>query len=180
MPLTSALTARRRLLGKALGLSVVAATANLAGCGWHLRGEANIPFKTIHIAFAPSSTLGNELKRSLRTSSKIKVVDTPQEAEAILTPSGEARSKIVLSVDAAARAREYRLQLVVAIRVHDLKGNEFLPGESIILTRDVSFNEGQVLAKEYEDALLYRDMQTDMVQQILRRLGAIDRSRVVN
>jgi len=30
-----------------------------------------------------------------------------------------------------------------------------------------------VLAKESEEALLYRDMQSDLVQQILRRLAAI-------
>ncbi|MFN0162016.1 MAG: LPS assembly lipoprotein LptE, partial [Burkholderiales bacterium] len=34
------------------------------------------------------------------------------------------------------------------------------------------FNDTQVLAKESEEALLYRDMQTDMVQQVLRRLAA--------
>ena len=44
-------------------------------------------------------------------------------------------------------------------------------GEREQLTRDISFND-QVLAKEAEEVLLYRDMQTDMVQQIVRRLSA--------
>ena len=37
----------------------------------------------------------------------------------------------------------------------------------------MAFNETQVLAKESEEALLYRDMQADLVQQIMRRLAAI-------
>ena len=48
----------------------------------------------------------------------------------------------------------------------------FLPTSEILLTRDMSFNDAQVIAKEAEEAVLYRDMQTDMVQQIMRRLVA--------
>jgi LPS-assembly lipoprotein len=48
----------------------------------------------------------------------------------------------------------------------------FLPTSEILLTRDMAYNDAQVLAKENEEALLYRDMQTDMVQQIMRRLAA--------
>ena len=40
-------------------------------------------------------------------------------------------------------------------------------------TRDVSYNETQALAKEAEEALLMRNMQSDMVQQLLRRLAAV-------
>ena len=36
-----------------------------------------------------------------------------------------------------------------------------------------SFNEDATLAKEAEEGLLFRDMQSDMVQQILRRLSLI-------
>jgi hypothetical protein len=37
----------------------------------------------------------------------------------------------------------------------------------------MAFDETQVLAKESEEALLYRDMQADLVQQIMRRLAAV-------
>ena len=43
------------------------------------------------------------------------------------------------------------------------------------LTRDVTFNDTEILAKEQEEQLLFRDMQTDMVQQIMRRLAAAKR-----
>ena len=39
--------------------------------------------------------------------------------------------------------------------------------------RDISINDSQVLAKQSEESLLYRDMQTDLVQQLLRRIAAV-------
>jgi LPS-assembly lipoprotein len=68
---------------------------------------------------------------------------------------------------------EYRLRYRVGFRVTDSAGTQvFLPTSEILLTRDMSYNDQQVIAKENEEALLYRDMQTDMVQQIMRRLVA--------
>ena len=68
--------------------------------------------------------------------------------------------------------REYRLRYVVRYRVHDQKGHDLVPSTTLKQVRDVTFNDSAVLAKEAEDQLLYRDMQTDMVQQILRQLAA--------
>jgi LPS-assembly lipoprotein len=43
----------------------------------------------------------------------------------------------------------------------------------IRLERTVSFSEATLLSKEPEKVMLWRDMQTDAVQQIVRRLAAI-------
>jgi LPS-assembly lipoprotein len=45
------------------------------------------------------------------------------------------------------------------------------------LTRDVTYNDTDVLAKENEEQLLYRDMQADMVQQLMRRLSAAQKPK---
>jgi LPS-assembly lipoprotein len=68
--------------------------------------------------------------------------------------------------------REYQLRYRVGFRVHDGKGGDYVPQTTIQLTRDIAFNDSAILAKEAEEGLLYRDMQTDMVQQIMRRLAA--------
>ena len=44
---------------------------------------------------------------------------------------------------------------------------------TISLKRNLSFKENEVLAKEAEEALLYRDMQSELVQQIMRRLAVV-------
>ena len=67
---------------------------------------------------------------------------------------------------------EYQLRYRVGFRVTDPKGQVYVPTSEILLTRDIAFNDAQVLSKESEESLLYRDMQSDMVQQILRRLVA--------
>jgi LPS-assembly lipoprotein len=46
------------------------------------------------------------------------------------------------------------------------------PNANITIYRDISFNDTQVLSKESEEALLWREMQSDMVQQLIRRLAA--------
>ena len=69
-------------------------------------------------------------------------------------------------------ARRSQLRYRVGFRVTDPKGQVYVPTSEILLTRDIAFNDAQVLSKESEESLLYRDMQSDMVQQILRRLVA--------
>ena len=39
--------------------------------------------------------------------------------------------------------------------------------------RDLSFLESAALSKEIEETMMYRDMQIDIVQQILRRLASV-------
>jgi len=144
---------------------------SLAGCGFHLRGTADVPFKTIHIRNAKTG-LALELKRNIEAGTRAKVVDEPKGADAILELSNEARTKVILSLTGAGRVREYRLGYAVTFRVHDGKGGEFVPPTLFELTRDMTYSDAEILAKESEERLLIRDMQTDMVQQVLRRLGA--------
>lgn len=150
---------------------VVLALIVLAGCGFRLRGSADVPFDTLYIPNAVSG-IALDLKRSIQAATDAKVVDEPKAAEALLQFTHEAREREILSLTAAGRVREYRLRYRVGFRVHDGKGNDFVPPSSLELTREISFNDAQVLAKEAEEELLFRDMQNDMVQQILRRLAA--------
>jgi LPS-assembly lipoprotein len=141
----------------------------VAGCGFKLRGEATLPFKTI--AVTPQSALGVSVSRNIVAGTNAKVVDRPQEAEAILLITGETRDKVILSLNSDGRVREYTLRYRVTYRVIDGKGSDFVPASEILLRRDITFND-QVLAKESEEALLYNDMQRDAVSQIIRRLSA--------
>jgi LPS-assembly lipoprotein len=145
----------------------------LASCGFKLRGAQQLPFETIYLGFGPNSSLGAELARNIRAGTSTKVVEDRAQAQAVLDVLGEARERDVLSVSAQGRAREFQLRLRLQFRLHDGKGREFIAPTQIAVQRDISFNEAQVLAKESEEALLYRDMQTDVVQQLLRRLAAV-------
>jgi LPS-assembly lipoprotein len=154
----------------------VVATVVASGCGFQLRGsngEGLLPFKTIYPGFAETSSLGAELKRYIRASGDTAVVENPKQAQVILDILSETRDKAVLSLNSQGRVREYTLYYRLNFRARDDKNKVLIPPTGIVLKRDISFNESQVIAKEGEEELLYRDMQSDMVQQLLRRLGTI-------
>ena len=154
----------------------LASTMALSACGFKLRGSIlgeNLPFKSLYISIPESSSLGAELRRNIRGSGEVTLTDTPEEADATLNITGESRTRQILSLNSQGRVREYVLNYRATISVRDNKKVELLAPTQIALKRDISYNEEFVLAKEAEEALLYRDMQSDLVQQILRRLAAI-------
>lgn len=156
---------RRRLVAL---LAIVALTA--AGCGFKLRGLQTYPFDTISVPGV--SALSVELQRTIAASSeRTKLVAKPSAAEAVVSILGEQQEKVILSLNTQGQVREYQLRYRVQFSVSGQKGINYVPPTSIVLTRDITFNN-QVLAKESEEAQLYREMRSDMVQQIVRRLAA--------
>ena len=143
----------------------------LAACGFHLRGTASLPFETLYVPGATGG-IALDLKRNIQSGTATRVVDDAKSAQAQLQFSEETRGKEILSLNAAGRVREYRLIYRVGFGVGDAKGNEYLPPSTVTLTRDVTYDDAVALAKETEEQRLFRDMQADMVQQILRRLSA--------
>jgi LPS-assembly lipoprotein len=155
----------------------IAAALLLSSCGFQLRGTAALPFDTLYMPPTGAPGVALDLKRNIQGGTRTTVVDNPKQAEAILEFVQELREKHILSLAATGRVREYQLRYNVAFRVHDGKGGEFLPLTALALTRDITFNDSEVLAKEAEEQLLFRDMQFDMVQQIMRRLAAAQRPK---
>ncbi|HTM58890.1 MAG TPA: LPS assembly lipoprotein LptE [Burkholderiales bacterium] len=159
---------------KALLPLVLAAV--VGGCGFQLRGSATVPFQTLYIPDARTGVALN-LKRNIEAGTNAKVVDDPKTADAILELSAENKEKIILSLSGTGRVSEFRLRYSVRYRVHDGKGNEYVPSSLVQLTRDMTYDDSQILAKEAEEQLLFRDMQSDMVQQVLRRLASAERPK---
>jgi len=148
----------------------------LAACGFQLRGTASLPFETIYLLNATSG-IALDLKRNIRSGTSTRVLDDAKGAEALLQFSEESRQKEILSLTAAGRVSEYRLIYRVRFRVSDAKGGDFLPPSTVTLTRDMTYDDAQVLAKEAEEQLLFRDMQSDMVQQIMRRIATAQKPK---
>jgi LPS-assembly lipoprotein len=148
---------------------------SLAACGFQMRGSNGsytMPFHSLYLTFPDTSPLGTELKRNLRAGD-VAIAEKPEQAEAQFVVLGENRAKQILSLNSLGRVREYLLIYTLTFTVRDPKGVELLPATEITLRRNMAFDETQVLAKESEEALLYRDMQADLVQQIMRRLAAL-------
>jgi LPS-assembly lipoprotein len=148
----------------------------LAGCGFRLRGTAELPFSSVYVPGATGG-IALDLARNIRAGTNAKVVSEAMQADAIVQFTAETREKEILSLTGAGRVREFRLRYRVGFRVHDGKGSDYVPQNTVEITRDVSFNDADVLAKENEEQLLFRDMQGDMVQQIMRRLSAAQKPK---
>lgn len=148
----------------------------LASCGFQLRGAQTLPIDRLYLALPVNSPIGAEITRVVRASTNATVVPDRKDAQAILELLGEQREREVLSINAQGRAREYQLRLRTTFRVIDSEGTELISPTTLTARRDIAFNEAEFLAKESEEALLYRDMQTDLVRQIVNRLQGIKRA----
>jgi LPS-assembly lipoprotein len=145
--------------------------ATTAGCGFQLRGQAQIPFKTLMVESAGYSDFVNDLERAIASGSQTRVVQAASEAEAVLKIVGETREKQILSLSTAGRVSEFELRYRVAYRLLGQGAQDIIPPGELRLRRDMTYDDTAVLAKESEEALLYRDMRTDAVRQMLRRLS---------
>jgi LPS-assembly lipoprotein len=157
-------------------LLVLLLTLALAACGFRLRGTADLPFDSVYVPGATGG-IALDLARNLRAGTNVKLVDNAKQAEAILEFTGETRVKEILSLTGAGRVSEFRLRYRVGFRVHDGKGNDYVPQSVLELTRDVTYSDADILAKESEEAQLYRNMQGDMVQQIMRRMSSAQKPK---
>ena len=144
----------------------------LAACGFQLRGSYALPFDSLYITLPETGELHAQIKRSILSSSQGKITGEAREAQVSLQVLGDRQDKNILSLSAAGRAREYQLIRTFSFRLIDALGREWLPPSQITLRRDITFNDDLVLSKEAEESLLWRDMQNDLVQQLLRRLAA--------
>jgi LPS-assembly lipoprotein len=148
---------------------VVAAALALAGCGFKMRGQQEFPFDSVYVP--PNNLLASELGRSISTGSNAKVVAVPGDAEARFVLMLELPEKVIVALNTQGRVREYQLRYRVIFRVTGAKGVDYVPPSDVVLTRDITFND-QILSLENQEQLLYRDMRSDMVQQIMRRMAA--------
>ena len=148
----------------------------LGGCGFTLSRPTSYAFRSIHVAGSTPLGLGPELQRQLQAGGVVEVITDPRQverADLVLEIVQELREKVVVGRTSTGAVRENQLRLRVRFRVRNREGIERIPETELVQLRDITFNESYVLAKTSEETLLYANMQTDMIQQILRRLAAL-------
>ncbi|MCK4123979.1 hypothetical protein HFK83_16590 [Ralstonia pseudosolanacearum] len=145
----------------------------LSACGFHLRGNNDFAFKRLYINLPQNSQMRAQLRRLIDNGSDTVVVSDKQDADAFLDVLSENRVKTISSLTPQGVVREYRITYRFSFQLRDAHDNLLIPPSEITLFRDLSYNETQVLAKDYEEAALYRDMQGDIVNQLVRRLASV-------
>jgi LPS-assembly lipoprotein len=158
-------------MNRAAAVSLIAMLL-AAGCGFHLRGDVAYSFPTVFVNSPTPQPIVTELRRFLEGSSSTKLVDNAKDATVTLEIASVVDDKGVLSLSSGGRVREYALSKRVSFSLRDKDGRDWIPAADIVIRRSYTFNESEVLARESEETRALKEMQTDAVQQIMRRLQA--------
>ena len=156
-----------------LVLTGAASVAALAGCGFRLRGAGNglqqYPFRSLYIA-GTATAMTTQIQRLL--AGQIQVADKAADAEVVLTVLTDREQRSASAISASAQVREVELLQLFDFSLTDASGRILIDTAPIQARRFVSYRENEAVAKEAEFELLFRDMRSDVVRQVLRRLAA--------
>jgi LPS-assembly lipoprotein len=147
----------------------------LVGCGFHLRGAADIPdsLKTMYVQGVDlNSGLGRELKLGL-TRNGVNVVTSFQDDAAVLTITENSIERRVLSVGSDAKVSEYELFGTAKFTIVDSEGKSLAEEQEVHAVRDLQFDQDQVLGKVEEAQVLRDQINQQMVQSIMTRLSVL-------
>jgi len=151
--------------------------AILAGCGFRLVGERDLPqlLEQVHIdLIAPYRVSEPPLETSLRAllaRRGAKVSDRRGAGITEIRLSNLSTVRETLSIGIDGKALEFALVTGVDYEVRR-DGEVLVAPDHLEVVRDFSFNAQQVLAKEAEEERLRRYIQTEMAELILLRLEA--------
>jgi len=147
--------------------------AALTGCGFELRREPELSFKTLALTgFEADSLLAAGLKRQIKRT-PVQIVDDAHRAQVVLEVLSEHRDRTVVASTSVGQVREWQLRLNFDYLIRTAAGELLVPKVELRLTRDMNYTETTALAKEQEAANLYNAMQSDAIAQVMRRLAAV-------
>ena len=148
----------------------------LAACGFALRQAPKMHFQTVQLkGFAANSPLAQELRQNIDASPDTRVVDSAAQAQVVLEALADSRDRGVVGTTATGLVREFELRMRFKFQLQTQGGKELIAPTELTQTRDLSYNEGVALAKQYEEANQFKAMQSDIVAQVMRRLAAVPR-----
>jgi LPS-assembly lipoprotein len=144
----------------------------LGGCGFELRRVASLQFHSIALVDFPArSPLAEELRTVLARS--ITVESSPAQAEVVLQSISDVRIRKAVAYNASGQVRDVQLRTLFKYRAHTPAQKELIAATEILLIREMTTVESKTLGKEQEEQQLYREMQSEMVLQVMLRLSAI-------
>ena len=145
-----------------------------AGCGFRLQGASQLPagLDSVHVATRDRLTsFAVELESGLERIGASQAASAG-EADAVVRVTRDRSGRRVLSVSARNTPQEYAIFYEVEFAI-DRGGAEVVPPQRLELTRNISFDESQLLAKDREEEILREAMARDLADLVLRRLESL-------
>jgi LPS-assembly lipoprotein len=161
-------------MSRVLTLLLVLTALLSSGCGYHLRGEANLPpemQKTQLIINDEYSTLARRLRVMLERSG-VEFVAADQASAILEIPQNQIVTEVLTIADNA-RVREYRVTATLRFRLTDTRGQELIGWQTLRQSREISFDEQRILASSREQEYLREDLAETMAQLLVARLESL-------
>ena len=146
----------------------------LGGCGWQLRGRVRLP-EAMSVTYVDSKDRYSDFTQALQDhlrASGARLADRPTDATASIRVVRDESGQRVLSISARNTPQEYEVYYVVEYSVSSA-GTELLPLQRLELTRDYTYDEAAVLAKQREEAALRQALARDLAAQVVRRVASL-------
>lgn len=146
----------------------------LGGCGFRLAGSEHLPAvlaKPYLSVKDPYTDFSREFERELKSSGALLQLGR-QDATATIEVTKDQIEQRTLAVSARNIPTDYELRYTVTF---DVKGPDadILPPQTITLSRDYSFEENELLAKEHEADILRASMARDLATMAMRILSRV-------
>lgn len=146
----------------------------LAGCGWRLQGTTKLA-PVMATTYVDTKDRFTDFNRALRESleaSGARVVNDEKDATAVVKIIKDESGQRVLTVSGRNTPEEYEVFYSIEYSVNG-RTEELIAPEKLELTRDYSYDETAVLAKQKEQSILREALARDLAGQVVRRLAAL-------
>jgi len=162
---------RRRLLQTTAGLLLA---LQLAGCGFQLRSwDMGNAYSSVGLESAARFDIEPDLRRAL-TQTGVPVVDSGAELVLELLDSDEELR--TASVSGAARTAEFELIVHIRYAIRDAAGSYLAQPATLRSSRRYFLDRGNLVGSNEEQALLRRELRTQLIQQVMRVLNTVSRT----
>lgn len=150
-------------------------TILLAGCGFHLRGFADLPswLNCVAIIIEDANHDLQSLLKDQLEAYKIVVPDAISQANYLLVIEKDGYRQEITNVSASTAPRQYLLIYDVQFSLRQIKGRPLISSSHIFVTRQVTINNDRILGSDAEESLLKKEMRADAAIQIINRLSQI-------
>lgn len=146
-------------------------TINLSACGFHMRGLADVPFKSVYFQ-GNTIIISKQLNKTLNING-VKILQSVDDADLMIDILGEESEKRILSLSGQGKVNEYELYYRVHYRTRQTSEALWSQVNTVEARRDYSYSDAETLAKQGEEKRLNEDMQNDVVNNMMRRLSVL-------
>ena len=158
-------------LARCRHLFALLALLALAACGFQMRGAADFSFHSLYVQQGAPAIMP-DLKRLLKINN-ITLATKPEEAEMQLDLMSESTQRRILSLSGGGTVSEFELIYRLTFRTRAAGSELWSAPQTVEDRRDFSYDNSQLLAKDYEEARLFSDMRADSARKVMRRLSVL-------